>query len=256
MRYSSSTVNMSGNAARGIAVAFVALGAVLAVAAIVVNSITSSAWAERTERVPGTVVDVRETFGSMDSQPGALRGRNYCPIVQYTVEGTQYLLESAVCGNGRPDLGAEVTVRYSPNDPGDGVIESWKSRWLAVTILTGIGAGFIVFGGLAYVLFRSKRRMVSGPVPYGPAPGYGTPSFPLAPPGTVGLERGAVDILVARVEQAYQALSVGRRPTLTSHELTQTQLMPAPGEGFGYDRQAVEAYLASARSYLQQVETH
>lgn len=247
---------MSGNAARGIAVAFVALGAVLAVVAIVVNSITSSAWAERTEKVPGTVVDVRESLSISSGESGALRRRNYCPIVQYTVEGTQYLLESRLCGNRRPDLGAQLTVRYSPSDPGDGVIESWKSRWLVVTILTGIGAGFVVFGGLVYVVFRSKRRMVADPVPYGPASGYGMPSFPPARVGTVGLERGAVDSLVARVEQAYQALSVGRRPTVTSHELAQTQLMPAPGEGFGYDRQAVEAYLASARNYLQQVETH
>lgn len=254
MRYGVRTVRLTGKTVRIIAVVLVAIGVAMAVLAIVVNSITSRSWAERTETVTGMIVDARVTSSSRIST-GRDRAPLYCPIVEYSVAGTQYSLESQHCSSGRPELGEEITVRYNPADPGDSVIESWASRWLSIVMLSGFGAGFMVAGGMAYFLARTMPRASDGPPRYGPAPGYGTPSFPPALPGAVGLERGAVDMLAARVEQAYQALATGQRPPLTSLELSQTQLMPVPGQGVGYDRQIVEAYLASARSFLQQAES-
>lgn len=254
MGYGARTVKLSGRAVRIIAVVLAVLGVASAVAAIVVNSITSRSWAERTETVAGVIVDARVTSGSRIGR-GRDRAPLYCPIVEYSVAGTQYSLESQYCGSGRPEIGEETTVRYDPADPGDGVIESWASRWLSIVMLSGFGAGFMVVGGTAYLVARTMPRASDAPPRYGPVPGYGPPSFPAAPPGAVGLERGAVDMLAARVEQAYQALAAGQRPPLTSLELMQTQLMPVPGQGVGYDRQLVETYLASARSFLQQAET-
>lgn len=248
MRYGARTVKLSGRALRIIAVVLVALGVASAVAAIVVNSITSRSWADRSETVAGTVVDVRES-SSGDLTP------TYCVIARYSVAGMQYSLESSHCSSDRPELGDKMTVRYNPADPGDGVIESWVSRWLFIVMLSVFGLGFIAAGGMAYLAARSMPRASGGPPRYGPAPGYGQPSFPAALPGAVGLERGAVDMLAARVEQAYQALAAGQRPPLTSLELTQTQLLPALGQAVGYDRQIVETYLASARSFLQQAES-
>lgn len=251
MRYRARTVKLSGRALRIIAVVLVALGVASAVAAIVVNSITSRSWADRSETVAGTVVDVRES--------SSVRSRNrtptYCAIVQYSVAGTQYSVESSPCSSERPALGDEMTVRYNPADPGDSVVESWASRWFLIVALSVLGLGLMVAGAMAYLVARTMPRASDGPPRYGPAPGYGQPSFPPALPGAVGLERGAVDMLAARVEQAYQALAAGQRPPLTSLELTQTQLMQAPGQGAGYDRQIVETYLASARSFLQQAES-
>jgi hypothetical protein len=61
-------------------------------------------------------------------------------------------------------------------------------------------------------------------------------------------------MLVGRVEHAYQEIAAGRPSPLTARELAGTRLTQAHGQHAGYDQQAVDLFLASARGDLERVE--
>lgn len=144
------------------AIVFVVLGVLLGAAALVTNTLVDQSWAERSEKVSGSVVDLRESFRTRSGDSPSIRERRYCPIVEYTVDGARHRLESRVCSTSRPEIGEAVTVRYNPGNPGDAAVDSWIGRWLAVVILGGMGAFFLAIGGLTFVVSRAKRGATGG----------------------------------------------------------------------------------------------
>lgn len=151
-----------------------------------------------------------------------------------------------------------MPVRYKPNDPGDAGIDTFAERWLGPIIAGGIGLLFSVIGGVLFWAGRTGRFTARGSSSSGPERGASAlhhPDFPPARPGTNGYDVGAVHILLARIEQAYGELAVGRPPQLTPAELAQTQLAQAyPGRP-GYDQLTVDQYLSTVHADLGRART-
>lgn len=89
-------------------------------------------------------------------------------------------------------VGDRVTVRYDPANPASAQMAGFLSSWLVATILGGMGAVFLLIGGL---VMRFATRQGPGPAAAAEAPpGVMTFQVPL-----VGLRRdGAAYILQAR----------------------------------------------------------
>ena len=81
----------------------------------------------------GTVVDnMTVAFAS---------GASYAPVVDFrTLEGETVRFADGV-GSIPPDyqVGAEVNVRYDPDDVQNARVSSWKRLWLAPTLITRVG---------------------------------------------------------------------------------------------------------------------
>ncbi len=95
-------------------------------------------------RAPGTIVGLRPT------------GRHSVPVIRYRVGGQEYLCQARV-GTSGYQFGQEVTIRYHPDRPGEGRLDTFSELWLFPLFLLGVGTWI----GLAIVL--GKFRIVSGP---------------------------------------------------------------------------------------------
>jgi hypothetical protein len=85
-------------------------------------------------RAPGTIVGFRNT------------GRISAPVIQYRVGGQQYLCQAWV-GTSGYHLGQGVTIRYHPDRPGGGRLDTFSELWLFPLFLLGFGT-FIGFGAV------------------------------------------------------------------------------------------------------------
>ena len=90
-------------------------------------------------RAPGTVVGLRNT------------GRLPAPMIEYRVDGQKYLYNAWVSTTGY-HIGQKVTVRYHPDRPGGGRLDTFSELWLFPLFLLGTGTWI----GLAAVLGKIR----------------------------------------------------------------------------------------------------
>jgi hypothetical protein len=77
-------------------------------------------------RTPGTVVGLRSA------------GRLPAPTIRYRVGGQEYLCQARI-GTSGYWVGQGVTIRYHPDHPGEGRLDTFRELWLFPLILLGIG---------------------------------------------------------------------------------------------------------------------
>ena len=95
-------------------------------------------------RAPGTIVGLRPT------------GRLPVPVIRYRVGGQEYQCQARV-GTSWYQIGQEVTIRYHPDRPGGGRLDTFSELWVFPLFLLGVGTWI----GIASVF--GKIRIVSGP---------------------------------------------------------------------------------------------
>ena len=96
-------------------------------------------------RAPGTVVGFRNT------------GRLPAPVIRYRVGGQEYLYQAWVSTTGY-QIGQTVTVRYHPDRPGGGRLDTFSELWLFPLFLLGFGSWIglgVVFGKIRIASSRA-----------------------------------------------------------------------------------------------------
>jgi hypothetical protein len=109
------------------------------------------------EETIGVIVDYKRRM----SRNGDL----YAPVVGYEADGQYYEMTSSMATSWKAyEIGDEVSVLYSPDDPGSATINSFTSMWLLPMLLCGGGLAFTL-GGLGLGAFLAKkagRRLLPG----------------------------------------------------------------------------------------------
>jgi len=109
------------------------------------------------ELAVGVIVDYRE-------RPSR-KGTTYAPVFGYEADGQYYENTSSLATSWKSyEIGDEVSVLYSPEDPQSASINSFTSMWLLPTLLFGGGLVFTL-GGLglgAYVAKKAGWRLLPG----------------------------------------------------------------------------------------------
>jgi hypothetical protein len=107
-------------------------------------------------RVEGTVVELARIEpskvpgpkGQVDTKPG------FAPVVQYQVEGQTYRIQGRISSTEPGySVGEAVPVRYSPDNPSDGTIDSFAEKWLMPLAFGGSGLLFALLGS---VMLRAR----------------------------------------------------------------------------------------------------
>lgn len=251
-----------------VASSLLGVGLLLIAIAVMVNFILAAKFSDRSVRTTGTVIDMVQKTKIRDGRTGY----TYCPVIEYAANGQHHTFRSGHCSSGAPNIGESIDVRYNPNDPTEVSEDSWAARWLAVVIPSIIGVVMLVIGGGSFWAWRRGLGTTSGtsyrwsatwqpgkgfePTPPNAAPEsperrpFIRPNFPPARPGTAGYDVTAVNVLVSRVEQAYQQVAAGTRHGLTAADFNGGRLPPAYAMGAGYDQPTVDMWLSGVRSDL------
>jgi hypothetical protein len=110
------------------------------------------------KRVEGTVTDLVEVKSNTDS-PGTLRERSFAPAFEYQAEGRAYRIQSKVSSSAPSySVGDKVPVRYPPDRPGEGRIDSISDNWVLPLVFGGGGLVFLAVGlGMAVARRRVAR---------------------------------------------------------------------------------------------------
>jgi len=89
--------------------------------------------------------------------PSAEGGASYVPIVQFSLSNKSYTFQD-VSGTIPPEFtnGQSVRVLYDPLNPYKAVVDTWARRWLAGTILSGVGI-ILMAAGFLTAAFISRR---------------------------------------------------------------------------------------------------
>lgn len=95
------------------------------------------------ERITGKVIALRE------------HRNGYAPVIQYTWQGNEVTYNDNVYSNPAAyDVNDVVWLFVNRHDPSDVLIDSFLGRWLAICIVGGLGAFFLLFGYLFGFLSR------------------------------------------------------------------------------------------------------
>ncbi len=99
----------------------------------------------------GVIVGLVE---SRDTDGGLL----YAPIIEYTVEGTAYRIESNVRYGGLavPDIGDRRTVYYDVDDPSQAVSRGFWTLWFFPGLLTAIPLALLA-GMIGFAAYRRRK---------------------------------------------------------------------------------------------------
>jgi len=119
-------------------------------------------------RVEGVIVDLLE---SRDSDGDLV----YKPVVEFSVDGVTYRIESAVSygGLGVPDLGDVRTVYYDADNPADATFRGFWTLWFIPGLLAGIPLLILLAMIVAAIRARGRRETVGA---------FGLESIPVQPP--------------------------------------------------------------------------
>ena len=111
--------------------------------------------------VPGTVVE-HEYFPFVDDNGKTSDGWKI--IVEWTdQDGDTIRTPSRFASSSPHEIGSSVDVQYLPGDQGKVRIATWAEKWLASTILGGIGLAFALFTAFClwhYLRWRRVRRQM------------------------------------------------------------------------------------------------
>lgn len=93
---------------------------------------------ENSNTVTGVVVDFRTKNSGTTS-----------PVIAYEWQGEKKLYYSSAYSNPPAyDMNEEVQMFVNRTDPNDVVVNTFTDRWLAITIVGGLGSFFLLFGAL------------------------------------------------------------------------------------------------------------
>jgi hypothetical protein len=107
-------------------------------------------------RVEGTVVELARIEpskvpgpkGQVDTKPG------FAPVVQYQAEGQTYRIQGRISSTEPGySVGETVPIRYSPDNPSDGTIDSFAEKWL---MPLAFGGGGLLFALLGSAMLRAR----------------------------------------------------------------------------------------------------
>ncbi|MCF4970609.1 DUF3592 domain-containing protein [Nostoc sp. CMAA1605] len=117
---------------------FGGIGSILLVVGIVLTLKTRS-FVATSVITQGTVIDFKR------------RSKVYYPVVEFTPSSGDTTVFEANSGSSTPEfqMGQQVEILYSPQQPNDAVIHSWLNLWLLPATFTGMGAIFFLIGGVA-----------------------------------------------------------------------------------------------------------
>jgi len=87
-------------------------------------------------------------------------------IIEYTVDGTKYTINSGVCGSQGPTVGNDIRVLYDPAYPQEGLDASFIALWLFPLIFLGIGIPSLICQCYIYCWMGSMASAVDedGPI--------------------------------------------------------------------------------------------
>jgi hypothetical protein len=104
-------------------------------------------------RVPGTVVGLVEVKGKAPPPGKQSKVANnpnrpsLAPQVEYVVDGQTYRIRGTVSSTiPGYSHGDRVTVRYPPDRPAEGTIDSFAETWLAPLLVVGVSLLFTLVG--------------------------------------------------------------------------------------------------------------
>lgn len=168
----------------GISVLLLGIAAVL--------TIRTLSWSSA-ETTTGTVVEVHYHAPEEDEDG---------PTWSFTVEwsdnqGNTHSTHSGYSTSKPPAVGDQVPVQYYPDDPDRARISTWAGRWLAATIVGGIGAVFSLVSVIFAIAMRKQPWRLPPEMPPSPggnfsrgfgasADGSGAPGFGPGTPGNPG----------------------------------------------------------------------
>lgn len=167
MTYGGNVQTSSSTALRVVAMIFAGVGIVLLLVGVLVAFLVNQGNNERTGSAAGTVVEVNERV-DRDMKNGKWTTHvTYCPVIEYEVDDKPFLYRSNMCSGSGPEtvVGGVVALKYNPANPSDAAIDSWAGRWLAPTILGGLGTVFTLIGVGLYIGFRRKKPAQTGMYP-------------------------------------------------------------------------------------------
>lgn len=130
----------------------ISTGLLLGAAVFTLFSLSAVVGGESTE---GVVVDLRRI-------PHKGGGESYAPIVAFLADGYEYETRGSVSSSFIDyEIGDEVPVVYSPDDPYNATIADFQQLWLLPTLLGGGGLVFLAgtLGLGAYVVRKAGWRI-------------------------------------------------------------------------------------------------
>ncbi len=146
---------------------------------------------QRSVEAEGRIVQMIQRASTSSS---GSRSTNWTPVFAFRLPDGKEVRVEAGFSSSPPccAVGDRVTVRYDPANPSSAQMAGFLSSWLVATILGGLGAVFLLVGGLV-MRFASGSTAMPAATAEAP-PGVMTFQVPL-----VGLRRdGAAYILQAR----------------------------------------------------------
>jgi len=81
-------------------------------------------------------------------------------IIEYTIDGTKYTINSGVCGSQGPTIGKNIRVLYDPAYPQEGLDASFIALWLFPLIFLGIGIPSVICQCYIYCWMGSMTNVV------------------------------------------------------------------------------------------------
>ena len=177
------------NVAKVVPTIFLGIGVLMLLIAALLAGM-SMRWAGATTTT-GTVVEhIYHAPDSTDDDDGP----TWSFIVEWVDEqGNTRQTDSGYSTNRPPEIGSHVPVQYFPDDPERSRVSTWAGRWLASTIVGGVGGVFTLIGGILLAVFRREPFLLPGPMqfndPTRPTDGYHGPVDPPRDPSSTGWEQ-------------------------------------------------------------------
>ncbi|WP_198377752.1 DUF3592 domain-containing protein [Neoroseomonas rubea] len=151
------------------------------------------AFRQRAVETEGRIVQMIQRAGSSSS---GNRSANWTPVFAFRLPDGKEVRVEAGFSSSPPccAVGDRVTVRYEPGDPSNAQMAGFLSSWLLASILGGIGASFLLAGGLVMRFAGRGGAAAADGAALAAPPGVMTFQVPL-----IGLRRdGPTYILQAR----------------------------------------------------------
>jgi hypothetical protein len=133
----------------------------VAVCVALFNATGTSEKLKEAKTAKGRVVKMVSGIGGS----GASRQRGSAPVVEFEVDGQTHQIQGKVFTHPPAfKTGDVIDVSYPPNNPADGVIDSFAERWFMPTVFGGVGSVFLIVG-LVLILKHIWQRTAAVSAP-------------------------------------------------------------------------------------------
>lgn len=161
---------------------FVGVGVLMLIIAGLLG-LRSMSWSDATTTTGTVIAHHYEPPDEDDS------GASWSFTVEWTDgQGETHQTHSGYSTNKPPEVGSQIEVQYYPDDPSRARVANWSGRWLATTVVGGMGAFFCLIAGIFLFLVRREPFLLPGPLQRPestlPTDNYHGPVDPQSPPGS------------------------------------------------------------------------